>query len=231
MKSGIPIEDALRIDELRAGFLRYSREAYALLPALDRPRVLDIGCGSGLTTIELARLSGGEVIGIDTDATVLASLRQRIDGAGLSRRVNAVNASLCVPAFLDESFDLLWEEGVLHMIDPSESLGVCGRLLKPSGFLVMHETIAWFESVRERFGSFGFRLVGRHLLPEHCWWTDYYAPLEANIRTLREAHRDDMGTLGRLARYEIEVSMVQADPGRFDCGFFIVTKDRAAPVW
>lgn len=62
------------------------------------------------------------------------------------------------------------------------------------------------------------------------WWTDYYAPLEANIRALREAHRDEVSTLGQLARYEIEVSMVKPDPGRFDCGFFILTKDRAAPV-
>jgi len=230
MRSGIHIEDALRIDDLQAGFLDHSRRAYALLPALDRPRVLDIGCGSGLPTIELARLSGGEVIGIDTDRTALSSLRQRIDRAGLSRRVSAVNASLCALAFLAESFDLLWAEGVLHLLDPCESLPACHRLLKPGGFLVMHETIAWFDGVKERLGSFGFRLVGQHLLPRYCWWTDYYAPLEANIRALREVHRDEMSLPGQLARYEIEVSMVKADPGRFDGGFFIVTKDCAAPV-
>jgi len=223
------IEQALRIDELRAGFLRYTRAAYALLPPLGRPRILDIGCGSGLPTIELARLSGGDVVGIDPDQSAISRLRQRAEQAGLSHRVEAVSVSLADAGFPAESFDLLWEEGVLHQLDLSASLTACGRLLKLGELLVMGETIPWFEGVRERLGAFGFRLVNQYLWPRHCWWTDYYAPLEASIRALRVGH-GDCADLAGLARYECEVSMVKADPDRFDCGFFLVQKDCAARI-
>jgi hypothetical protein len=45
-------------------------------------------------TIELARLSGGEVVGIDTDEPSLRRLRQRAEEAGVGGRIKAVSASL-----------------------------------------------------------------------------------------------------------------------------------------
>jgi len=55
-----PEKNLLR-DDLR----KYTRQAFHMLPRLDEPRILDIGCGPGASTLELARLSQGEIIGID----------------------------------------------------------------------------------------------------------------------------------------------------------------------
>jgi SAM-dependent methyltransferase len=125
------IDDVLRAEELRTGFLKYTRKAYALLSALDRPRILDVGCGSGLPTIELARLSGGKVVGIDTDEPSLARLRQRIEEAAIEDHVEAVNSSIFDTGFAEDGFDVLWEEGVLHLLDAAMSLTACHRLLRP----------------------------------------------------------------------------------------------------
>ena len=65
-------------DVLRQRLLKYTRKAFFLLPDLDRPRILDIGCGSGVPTIELARLTDGEIIGLDIDASLLDKLDQKI---------------------------------------------------------------------------------------------------------------------------------------------------------
>jgi cyclopropane fatty-acyl-phospholipid synthase-like methyltransferase len=113
MKAQDSADAALGAEELRAGFLKYTREAYTLLPAMDHPRVLDIGCGSGAATMEIVRLGGGEVVGIDTDASALSELRRRLEARGIGDRVEARNVSLFDVDFPDESFDLLWEEGVL----------------------------------------------------------------------------------------------------------------------
>ncbi len=217
------IDAVLGVEDLRAAFLSYTRHAYALLPAMGQPLFLDIGCGSGQATIELARLSGSSVVGIDTDATALSELRRRIEVDRLGQRIEIVNASLFDVSFADESFDLLWEEGVLHLLDSTRSLTVCRRLLKPGGFMVMHETVVWFESIRANLSADGFGIVNEYLLPKRCWWTDYYAPLEDRIRLLREERGREIAS-EKLAQYEREIAMVKANPDRFDCGFFILQK-------
>ena len=137
------IDEVLNVEELRGRCLEHSRQAYRLLPPLVQPRILDIGCGQGQQTMELARLSGGEVVGIDMDLSALSRLRQRINQAGLGHRIKAIHVSVFDNGFDDNSFDVLWEEGVLHLLDMSRSLSECQRLLKPEGYLVIHESIAW----------------------------------------------------------------------------------------
>lgn len=223
MMARSPIEQALNAAELRAGFLRYTREAYALLPAMAHPRILEVGCGSGSATLELVRLSGSEVVAIDPDAAALSELRRRLEAEGLGNRVEVRNTSLCDVGFSGESFDVLWEEGVLHLVDRGTSLAVCSRLLKPGGFLVLHETVVWFDEARDSLRTVGFRSFNQVLLPKRAWWTDYYEPLAARIQALREAHGDGLQS-AELAQHEREIAMVTAEPDRFDCGFFILQR-------
>jgi ribosomal protein L11 methylase PrmA len=51
-------------DRFRRRLFKYTRKAFQLLPELDKPCILDVGCGSGVPTIELAKLSNGEVVGL-----------------------------------------------------------------------------------------------------------------------------------------------------------------------
>jgi ubiquinone/menaquinone biosynthesis C-methylase UbiE len=45
-----------------------------MLPVLDSPRILDVGCGPGGPTLELARLSHGQVVGLDVHQPYLDEL-------------------------------------------------------------------------------------------------------------------------------------------------------------
>ena len=224
MKKGRDMTDmyhVLGIEELRTRILAHTRKAYALLQLPERARILDIGCGRGLQTVELARLSEGDIVGIDIDNSALSQLRQRVEREDLSTRITVVSRSLYESGFADESFDLLWEEGVLHLLDASKSFRECHRVLKTGGLLVMHETISWFEGVKNILPGFGFRHVVDHLLPKHYWWTEYGAPLEERIRLYREAAGGAVES-GDLAPYEQEVIMIKADP--MACGFFVIQK-------
>lgn len=217
------VDEALGVEELRGRCLVHSRRAYGLLPSLEQPRILDIGCGLGQQTVELARLSRGEVVGIDIDEAALLALRRRVEQAGLNDRVTALHVSLLDSGFDDSSFDLLWEEGVLHLLDASRSLPECRRLLRPDGYLVMHETIVWFESVGEELAQAGFELVDQHMLPKHFWWTDYGSPLEERISAYRQAQGDAVDC-PRLAEHESVVAAIKGDPDRTDCGIYLQRK-------
>ena len=60
--------------------IKYTRKAYRMLPPLDRPSILDMGCGPGVPTLELARLSGGIVTGLDTHQPYLDELNRLTSG-------------------------------------------------------------------------------------------------------------------------------------------------------
>jgi hypothetical protein len=109
---------------------------------------------------------------------------------------------------------------VLHLLDPAESFPECRRVLRSSGFLVAHETVAWFDRLRGRLPALGFQQVDEHLLPKDAWWTDYGAPLEARIEALRRAHGGAQSP--DLDRYDAEVKWLKTNPADSECGFFIV---------
>ena len=60
----------------------YTRQALQMLPALCQPNILDIGCGSGAQTLELARLTDGHITAIDTHQPFLARLQTQVTALG-----------------------------------------------------------------------------------------------------------------------------------------------------
>jgi ubiquinone/menaquinone biosynthesis C-methylase UbiE len=212
------------IEELRARFIKYTRKAFCMLPKLDKPRILDIGCGSGAPTIELARLSGGEIIGIDTDQSSLDQLNRKIDEEGFSNRAKAVKLSIFDMDFPDESFDVIWSEGSIPAIGFEKGLNEWRRLLKPNGFLVIHDEVQNMLDRLSRMPSLGYRLVGYFSLPEDAWWTEFYRPLERRIDDLRGKCGNDPEALKLLRKFQNEIDMVKGNPRMFASAFCIVQK-------
>ena len=81
MPGGIFFEIHADLPREGPGRDKYTAKAFGTLPKLDKPRILDIGCGPGGPTMELARLSGGHVIGMDIHQPYLDRLSQKIKGA------------------------------------------------------------------------------------------------------------------------------------------------------
>jgi SAM-dependent methyltransferase len=217
------ILDELGIEGLRSVFLEHTRAAYRSLPAIGKPRILDVGCGTGLPTLELARLSGGDIVAVDPDDEALETLRSNMAGRSLSNRVRTICCSIFDTGFAPSSFDIVWDEGVFHLLEPRRVLAECARVLKAGGFLVMFETDEWFESTTELFSDHGLVFFHRLRLPRGAWWTDYYAPLEARIARLRAVPTapEDRELLRRLER---EVAGVKADVAKTDCSFVVVRR-------
>ncbi|WP_293899891.1 class I SAM-dependent methyltransferase [Phenylobacterium sp.] len=111
----------------------------ALRPAAGE-RILDIGCGAGATSLDLARTvaPGGWVIGVDISRPLLAAARQRAAGVeGLS----FVEADAQSHTFAAESFDAVFSRfGVMFFADPTAAFANIRRAVKPGGRLAF---ICW----------------------------------------------------------------------------------------
>ena len=213
----------LDAEGLRAVFLKYTRKAFENLPKIDDPHILDVGCGTGIPTLELARLSNGKITGIDIDQRALDKLNLKIKQEGLSARVKVYNRSIYDMQFEDEMFDIIWEEGVIQLLDLKKALTECNRVLKLNGFMITGEATNWADKKLKHFPKFGFKLVKQIPWEKECWWTEYYAPLEEKINILRKKH-ENLDDIEEIKQHLMEIKMVKKDTTGFDCVTYIMQK-------
>ena len=223
--------------------LGFTRKAFRMLPRLDKPRILDVGCGHGGPTLELAKLSKGEVVGLDIDQTSLDELSMRIKKEGLLRRAHLVNCSMLEICFQDKSFNIIWSEGAIQFIGFEKGLEAWKRLIKPKGFLVVHE-MAWlrpdppheiadhwrqvYPGIRtvpeyiEEIQRHRYDLIGHFSLPEEFWWSDYYGPREERTVELRSKYAEDSLALKMLAKKQGEIELFKKYSKWYGSAFFVM---------
>ena len=99
-------------------------------------RVLDVGCGCGQTTFQLAERVGatGAVVGLDISAPMLALARRRAEEAG-TKGVRFIEGDAQVASF-SERFDLAFSRfGVMFFEDPAAAFTNLREALVPGGRL------------------------------------------------------------------------------------------------
>jgi len=227
------------------GLNDYTRKAYEMLPEIESPRILDIGCGPGRPTMELARLSGGFVIGMDNHQSYLDVLEEKIKKAGLSDRVKAVNGSMFTMDFPAESFDIIWAEGSIYIIGFERGLKEWRRFVKSHGFLVIHE-MTWLKKNPPKEISdywkkmysgittipknlkiiprYGYKVLGHFPLPEDAWWEEYYHPLEERINQLKAKYKDDPEAFSILDSEQKEIDLFKKYSAWYGSVFYVMQR-------
>ncbi|WP_404784299.1 class I SAM-dependent methyltransferase [Altericista sp. CCNU0014] len=104
-------------------------------PARQNIRILDAGCGSGVSTEYLLHLNPqAEVVAIDLSAGTLAVARERAQRSGVADRAAFEQLSLFDVAQLPGEFDLINSVGVLHhTADPIRGIQALAKKLAPGG--------------------------------------------------------------------------------------------------
>jgi ubiquinone/menaquinone biosynthesis C-methylase UbiE len=128
---------------LRSHRWRTASNSAAYLLARLRPglSLLDVGCGPGTITCDLARLvAPGAVVGLDAAEGVVAEARREADRARLSS-VAFVVGDLFDLEFDDASFDVVHAHQVLqHVGDPVGALREMRRVCRPGGVVAARDS-------------------------------------------------------------------------------------------
>ena len=160
-ESGGPVwvEMQAQLDRMTAPFSR--RAVDALAPAAGET-LLDIGCGSGGSTLELGRLVGpaGKVLGVDVSVPMLGLARRRAAQAGSAnvefRESDAQTADLGTAAF-DGLFSRF---GVMFFGDPVAAFTNLHKALKPGGRLAF---VCWRTLAENAWATVSMTAALRHL--------------------------------------------------------------------
>ncbi len=100
-------------------------------------RVLEVGCGAGLATLELAR-RGFAVTSTDSSADMVAVASERAAAAGLGGSVDLTVADVHALPFASGTFSLVFALGVLPWLhSPQRGLEELARVLLPGGHAVI----------------------------------------------------------------------------------------------
>lgn len=210
------------------------------------PETLDIGCGPGRQTLELAR-RGCRITAVDNHAPFLETVDRRAAGVKLSDRIRTVRASMDRLPFVQGSFDLVWCEGAAYIMGFRKALSAWRKLIKPGGFLALSEA-CWLkrnppEKIREFWKNgypamksvkensrilrdHGFEELGRFTLPESDWEA-YYRPVERRVMGLREKHARNPDALSALWMEQDEIDLYREFGSWYGYVFFAARRKDA----
>jgi ubiquinone/menaquinone biosynthesis C-methylase UbiE len=221
----------------------YTQKAFELIPEICSPKILDIGCGPGMQTIKLAKLSHGEVIGIDIHEQYLDQLRELIAQEDLMDRVRAEKQSMFELNYPSEYFDIIWAEGSIFIIGFEKGLLEWKKFIKPKGFLAIHEmtwlkdnppkeikdywarvypSIATIPENIKLIKKSGYKLLGYFSLPDDAWWEFYYHPLQTRLKTLKITYKHNPVALEMIAEAQLEIDLFKKYNQYYGSVFYVM---------
>ena len=83
---------------------------------LHHPPILDIGCGSGASARERARLSHGEVVAVDLHRPFMRELRAAAAAGDTGRQITALQATMDRLPLREGTLDAIWSEGAIFIM-------------------------------------------------------------------------------------------------------------------
>ena len=223
-----------------------TRKAFQAIPDMPaKPEILDIGCGPGMQTIELARISGGNITAIDNHQPYLEGLKKSALEEGLDENIKTLNASMFEMDFEKGKFDLIWAEGSIYIIGVENGLKYWKQFLKSGGYMAFTE-VSWLREDRPKelqqfwdegypaikdidenialIEKCGYKVIEHFILPEEAWWKHYYNPLEKRLRMLKEKYKNDKLAVEMLEQEEIEIEFYRKYSSWYGYVFYIVQK-------
>lgn len=201
-------------DHCRKKLFPYTLKAIAELPAMEDPRILDMGCGTGVPALALLETYPGSLWAVDTDSESLEWLREKAQTGNLTDRINVIQASLLDVSLPGESFDIVLAEGLLNVVGFEKGLPALVRFLKPGGYLILHDELKDDEGKRRIFAGHHLEVLRSIELDANVWWQDYYACLEDLIQKEE--------TISLYERELSEIADIKNHPEQFCSVYYVL---------
>ncbi len=214
-------------------------------PGATKAGVLDIGCGNGAQTLQLAKHIDRTILAVDNHQPFLDELQRRAEAEGASDKIQPCLKDMCDLGLDEGSFDLIWSEGALYSMGFQEGLAACHSLLAPGGFLAASE-LTWLRpdppaECREYFAyeypamadidtnlanikQCGYDVVSYFTLPESAWWESFYNPLGNRLQLLRKQYATNPERLMLIDSAQLEIEQYRKHSCYYGYVFYLMQR-------
>lgn len=208
-------------------------------------KVADIGCGTGASTLLLARLLNARITAVDFLQDFLEILSNKAERLGVADRIATRACSMDNLPFADGELDIIWSEGAIYNIGFDKGVADWRRYLKPGGLLVASE-ITWITASRPAelqahwdreypgidvasakiavLEALGYAPIGYFVLPEHCWLDAYYRPMQARFDAFLMRHGNSGEARAIVASEQHEIDLYERHKAHISYGMYIARK-------
>lgn len=208
-------------------------------------KIADIGCGSGASTLTLARTLDTDIVAVDFLPAFLSQLEEQASAEGLSQRITTLAASMDALEFAPASLDAIWSEGAIYNIGFETGIKSWRPFLKPGGILAVSEltwltrdrpaelTEHWSNEYPEvataskkmaQLEAHGYASVGYFPLPESSWLDTYYRPMQERFARFLERHGNSAQARSIVDAEQREISLYERNAEFVSYGFYVARK-------
>jgi len=220
-----------------------TRRAFEMIPNLpESPRILDVGCGPGMQTVELLKRSGGSVVALDIHPEMIARVQALAESAGVSDRLKTLVQDMETMTFPVSSFDLIWSEGAIYFLGFEKGLKKFRELIKPGGCVAVSEAVwlkpsppsevveFWREypeidtvaAKMEVIERCGYEVLGHFVFPANAWMDQYYDPMEQLVAKRSQDWQGIPEAEAVLSEATNEISIFRRYSDYFSYAFFVM---------
>ena len=206
-------------DSIREGLIKYLSEALSIIPEIKNPQILDIGCGTGVPTLELARRYIGTIYAVDINSDSLRFFRQKLHNENLSDRVKLIHNSFFSEDFGCLKFDIILAEGLLNIVGFDKGFSKLIKLAKKKGYIIIHDDSQNRTKKNKIIKKNSCEVIKSFILSEEVWRNNYYEPLESKINSLED---NKLLSLFQSDLHEIE--LFKSNPSQLSSTYYIIRK-------
>jgi SAM-dependent methyltransferase len=217
----------------------------AMIDSREPLKIADVGCGTGASSLLLARHLNAQISAIDFLPDFLAVLDERAEQVGVANRISTNACSMDALPFADEELDVIWSEGAIYNIGFEKGVSEWRRFIKQGGLLVASE-ITWISDIRppeiesywngeypeiglastkiRLLEKHGYSPVGYFVLPDHCWLDHYYRPMQARFEEFLSRNGNSEEAREVVAAEQREIELYETYKAHFGYGMYIAKK-------
>jgi serine/threonine-protein kinase HipA len=221
-------------------------ETLGRLPALPADaKIFDLGCGPGRASLVLAYMLKQKIVCVDKEESFLEQLRETAKQRKLDQYIETRCGDMATVEADLGSIDLIWSEGAIYCVGFDRALESWRPLLSKTGMVACTE-LSWFSderapeavafwkkhypemrSVAENLEAVewpGYTCIEHFTIPDSCWWSEYYDPLEKNIEKLKADAGSDEDLKTAIANAEEEIDIYRKFGEQYGYEFYLLQK-------
>ncbi len=206
--------------------------------------VADIGCGTGASTLVLAKELNAEITAVDLFPEFLSVLHENAVAENLDKKINTHTGSMDDLPFEKGRLDAIWSEGAIYLMGFEKGIHYFKDFLKSDGVLAVSE-ISWLTEERPKeiedfwnsayaemttaseklavLEKAGFKVLGYFPLSKECWQENYYIPLLKRMDQFLERHQTEEAR-NFIDEEKQEISLYEKFSNYYSYGFYIAQK-------